>query len=216
VSDEFEGHRLRRYDELRFAKVMSSYSENERPGDIEQARPSREGIYPMKMLELIKVADLFTISNLASGLMSIFLATEGHPDWASGFLVLAVLFDSLDGKIAALLHQQNLFGKQLDSLADLVSFGVAPAFLYFSIDTHHWIKTLILIMFVTCGMLRLARYNISQGNAFEGVPITVNGVLFPTLFLVAAFVPESVNAWPMIFLVQSFLMVSSLRVRRLF
>lgn len=170
----------------------------------------------MRMLELIKFADLFTISNLASGLLSIFLATEGHPGWASGFLLLAVLFDSLDGKVAALLHQQNLFGKQLDSLADLVSFGVAPAFLYFSIDSHHWLKTLILIVFVTCGMLRLARYNISRSNAFEGVPITVNGLLFPALFLISSFLPQSVDVWPAIFLVQSFLMVSSVRVRRLF
>lgn len=169
----------------------------------------------MPMLRLIKLADLFTIGNLACGLLAIFFSTEDLPAISAGLLILAAVLDTLDGKVATWLHQNNPFGKQLDSLADLVSFGVAPAFLYFSLDSHHWLKTSILIFFVTCGMLRLARYNISDSKDFEGVPISVNGVLFPALFALTALAPETLKAWPAVFLIQGLLMVSSLRIKHL-
>ena len=168
------------------------------------------------MLKLIKIADLFTIGNLACGMLAIFFSMEAQPALSAALLILAVMFDTLDGKVAEWLHQKSLFGKQLDSLADLVSFGVAPAFIYFSLDTHHWAKTVILIAFVTCGMLRLARYNISEGKGFEGVPITVNGILFPALVALGFALPETIKVWPLVFVVQSALMASSLNVRRLF
>jgi CDP-diacylglycerol--serine O-phosphatidyltransferase len=168
------------------------------------------------MLKLVKIADIFTIGNLACGMLAIFFSTEGHPAISSALLILAVVFDTLDGKVAGWLNQKNVFGKQLDSLADLVSFGVAPAFMYFSLDTHHWAKTVILIVFVTSGMLRLARYNISDGKGFEGLPITVNGVLFPALVALGSVLPDTIKAWPAVFVVQSVLMASSLTVRRLF
>jgi phosphatidylserine synthase len=69
------------------------------------------------------------------------------------------------------MHQKTVFGKQLDSLADLVSFGVAPAFIYFSLDTHHWAKTVILIAFVT-GVPAMAGVN----RAIEAM--SVNNPLF--------------------------------------
>jgi len=167
------------------------------------------------LLKLVKFADLFTIGNLACGMLAIFFSTEGQPALSAALLLLAVVCDTLDGKVAGWMHQKTVFGKQLDSLADLVSFGVAPAFIYFSLDTHHWAKTVILIAFVTSGMLRLARYNISEGKGFEGVPITVNGVLFPALVALASALPETIKGWPLVFVVQSVLMASSLKVRRL-
>ena len=168
------------------------------------------------ILTLVKIADIFTIGNLACGMLAIFFSTEAQPTLSATLLILAVVFDTLDGKVAGWMHQKNVFGKQLDSLADLVSFGVAPAFMYFSLDTHHWAKTVILIAFVTCGMLRLARYNIAEGKGFEGVPITVNGVLFPALVALGSALPETIKVWPLVFVVQSVLMASSLNIRRLF
>jgi len=127
-----------------------------------------------------------------------------------------VVFDVLDGKIAGLMNQKNLFGKQLDSMSDLVSFGVAPALLFYSLSSPGILGIIVALFFVACGMLRLARYNISEEAGFEGIPITVNGVLFPLLFLLFSRFPESFNYWPIVFLIQSVLMISTFKISRLF
>jgi CDP-diacylglycerol--serine O-phosphatidyltransferase len=170
----------------------------------------------MNILSLMKIADIFTVGNLFCGILSILLATDGLFDLSALLLFFAVVFDVLDGKIAGLLHQKNLFGKQIDSMSDLVSFGVAPALLYYSLSSPGILGIIVALFFVACGMLRLARYNISEEAGFEGVPITVNGVLFPLLFLLFSSFPESLNYWPMVFLIQSFLMISTFKISRIF
>jgi CDP-diacylglycerol--serine O-phosphatidyltransferase len=170
----------------------------------------------MKILTLMKVADIFTVGNLCCGIVSILLAQQGFFDLSALLLFLAVVFDVLDGKIAGLLHQKNSFGKQIDSMSDLVSFGVAPALLFYSLHTPGTLGVLVVLFFVVCGMLRLARYNISEGSDFEGVPITVNGVLFPLLFLFFGSFPQSLDYWPLVFLIQGFLMISAIKVSRIF
>ena len=170
----------------------------------------------MNMLSLMKIADIFTVGNLCCGVLSIFLAIDGLFDLSALLLFLAVVFDVLDGKIAGLMNQKNLFGKQIDSMSDLVSFGVAPALLFYSLSSPGILGIIVVLFFVACGMLRLARYNISEESGFEGVPITVNGVLFPLLFLLFSRFPESLNYWPIIFLIQSVLMISTFKISRLF
>jgi CDP-diacylglycerol--serine O-phosphatidyltransferase len=170
----------------------------------------------MQILSLMKLADIFTVGNLCCGILSILLAIDGHYGLSASLLFLAVIFDVLDGKIAGLLHQKNLFGKQIDSMSDLVSFGVAPALLYYSMSSPGVLGIAVSLFFIACGMLRLARYNISEGTGFVGIPITVNGVLFPILFLVFSSFPESLKYWPMIFLIQGFLMISTLKISRIF
>jgi len=89
----------------------------------------------MQILSLMKLADIFTVGNLCCGIVSILLVIDGHYDLSALLLFWAVVFDVLDGKIAGLLHQRNLFGKQIDSMSDLVSFGVAPTLLYYSMSS---------------------------------------------------------------------------------
>jgi len=103
-------------------------------------------------------------------------------------------------------------------LADLISFGVTPAVIFYLSDSLESgaLKSAIAAIFVSCGMLRLARYNISEGTGFEGVPITVNGVMFPALVFLGAWYPGLYAAWPYLMLIQAVLMVSSLRISRLF
>ena len=170
----------------------------------------------MQILSLMKLADIFTVGNLCCGILSILLAIDGHYGLSASLLFLAVVFDVLDGKIASLLHQKNLFGKQIDSMSDLVSFGVAPALLYYSMSSPGTLGIAVSLFFVSCGMLRLARYNISEGTDFVGVPITVNGVLFPILFLLFSSFPESLKYWPIVFLIQGFLMISTFKISRIF
>ncbi len=170
----------------------------------------------MNILKLLKLADMFTIANLSCGILSITMSVEGNFDLSASLLFLAVIFDVLDGKIAGFLHQKNLFGKQIDSMSDLVSFGIAPMLLFYSLNTPDILVSILLVFFIVCGMLRLARYNVSEAPGFEGVPITVNGVLFPILFLIYSNNPVSLNFWPIIILIQSLLMISTVKISRIF
>jgi CDP-diacylglycerol--serine O-phosphatidyltransferase len=169
----------------------------------------------MNILRTIKVADLFTTGNLCCGVLAIFTASNNQFGIAVVCILLALVFDTLDGKVAKLMHQENSFGKQLDSLADLISFGVAPAALYYSLRNPGIGILLILILFTVCGMLRLARYNISESEGFEGVPITVNGVIFPILYLGYLIQPISLIVWPAVYATMSVLMVTSMRFNRI-
>ncbi|SDX14514.1 CDP-diacylglycerol--serine O-phosphatidyltransferase [Nitrosomonas communis] len=170
----------------------------------------------VNIFRALKVADLFTVGNLCCGLLAIFYASNENFTFAVSLIFFALILDTLDGKVAKLMHQQNSFGKQMDSLSDLISFGVAPASVYFSLAKPDTGITLILILFVVCGMLRLARYNISENEGFEGVPITANGIIFPLLYLLYMFQPSSYEIWPAVYAVMSVLMVSTIKIKRIF
>lgn len=170
----------------------------------------------MYLIKYLKLADIFTVANLSCGILSIIMSIERNFGLSALLLFIAVIFDVLDGKIAGLMHQRNSFGKQIDSMSDLVSFGVAPMLLFYALQTPAPWVSVLLLFFVTCGMLRLARYNVSEAQGFEGVPITVNGVLFPVLFLVYSKYPASLHAWPLIILIQGLLMISTLKMSRIF
>jgi len=164
-----------------------------------------------RISSLIKVADIFTLINILFGLVAIFFAIRGDYTFAIISLLLAVVADYLDGKIARKLNQQNVFGKELDSLADTISFGVAPAIFGFSlIQTPLAIVAFTIFLF--CSVLRLARYNIMQAKeSFEGMPITLNGIIIPGIFLFN--VP--VNFYPYIYIVLGILMVSSFSFKKI-
>ena len=170
----------------------------------------------MNILKLLKFADIFTVANLSCGILSMTMSMEGNSRLSALLLFIAVIFDVLDGKIAGLMHQKNLFGKQIDYMSDLVSFGIAPMFLFYSLKTPGIEVSILLLFFIVCGMLRLARYNISEAPGFEGIPITVNGLLFPFLYLIYSNFPVSLNFWPVIILIQGLLMISTLKVSRIF
>jgi len=119
---------------------------------------------------------LLTTGNLACGFLAIVLALEGRYDHAALAVFVAIFFDILDGKVARLTRTTTQFGVEFDSLADMVSFCVAPAFLL-----HAWALSLLgrsawvaAFLFVICGALRLARFNVHSGAAdrrfFVGLP----------------------------------------------
>ncbi len=171
----------------------------------------RSDISEFKMSNLVKLADIFTLINIIFGLAAIFFAINKEYSYVVYSLFLAVISDYLDGKLARKLGQQNVFGKELDSLADTVSFGVAPAIFGFSlIQTPLAIISFTIFLF--CGVLRLARYNIMNiPNVFAGMPITLNGIIIPALFLFN--VP--VTFYPYIYIILGILMVSSIRFIKL-
>ncbi|MBI2654410.1 CDP-diacylglycerol--serine O-phosphatidyltransferase [Candidatus Woesearchaeota archaeon] len=193
-----------------YALVKSEFRFTRKKTDLDEFR-----IY-----NLIKFADIFTLMNVALGLVSIVFAIDSNFDYAAFVLLIAVAFDYLDGKIAKSMQQQNPFGKELDSLADTVSFGVAPAIFGFSLmqftsDIRYFQITFGMIsftVFLFCGILRLARYNIMDiKGAFQGMPITLNGIIIP----LAYFIGVPIKFYPYIYLLLGIFMVSSFRIKKL-
>lgn len=145
---------------------------------------------PRKHFSMIRgfhLADFFTLGNAACGVGSVFLAmayaARGELNvfyWATALAPAAFVFDVFDGRIARWRQTHSALGRELDSLADIISFGVAPAALAFAAGLNGVWDCLVLIYFVCCGVSRLARYNVtaealSEGadkvKYFEGTPI---------------------------------------------
>jgi CDP-diacylglycerol---serine O-phosphatidyltransferase len=148
------------------------------------------------MLRTFQVADLLTLANGFSGTAAIFsmmkYLVSGDRTYLHAVFALlpaALIFDVLDGRVARMRHEQSLLGQELDSLADLISFGVAPACLAFAVGMRGGVDAVALVYFVGCGLSRLARYNATAAELagengkvkyFEGTPI-------PSSLLIVAF-----------------------------
>jgi len=145
------------------------------------------------MVREFHLADFFTLGNAACGMAAVFLAmlymaseSTTHFLWAAAMAPAAFVFDVLDGRIARWRQQHSALGRELDSLADVISFGVAPATLAFAGGMRGGVDAVILVYFVCCGVSRLARFNVtaealSEGEGkvkyFEGTPIPTSVVL---------------------------------------
>ncbi len=149
------------------------------------------------MIRGFHLADAFTLGNAACGVGGVFLAMAyvGRQDlalflWAAALAPAAFIFDVFDGRIARWRQTHSALGRELDSLADVISFGVMPAALAFTAGATGGWDALILIYFVCCGVSRLARYNVtaealSEGadkvKYFEGTPIPTSVALVGVL-----------------------------------
>jgi CDP-diacylglycerol--serine O-phosphatidyltransferase len=153
------------------------------------------------MIREFHLADWFTLANAACGtgavfsMMTYLQTTEvRHVYFACGMVVAAGVFDVLDGRVARWRQKTSAMGRELDSLADLISFGVAPAVIGYGCGMQGLYDRIVLVYFVACGVSRLARYNItaealSEGGDkvkyFEGTPIP-SSLLLVMLMAVAA------------------------------
>lgn len=166
--------------------------------------------------------NLLTIGNMYCGLLSIVYSMNGDFGLAGWMILLALLFDASDGHVARLTNSISNFGKELDSLSDMVSFGVAPAMLvYRSIlqDFHH-IGIFIVTVYAVTGALRLARYNVQSAGtvkAFTGLPIPGAGCFIASFILLKVKYdhplfsePVAVFAVAMFVVLLAFLMVSTI------
>ena len=153
------------------------------------------------MIRGFHLADFFTLGNAAFGMASIFFAmlyvasgSIHHFLLSAAMTPIAFVFDVFDGRIARWRQQHSSLGRELDSLADVISFGVGPATLGFAAGLQGGWDAAVLIYFVCCGVSRLARYNVtaealSEGadkvKYFEGTPIPTSVVLVGVLALAA-------------------------------
>jgi CDP-diacylglycerol--serine O-phosphatidyltransferase len=150
-----------------------------------------------------------TGASLAGGFLALVLASEGELAWAAGVVVLCGILDSLDGLVARRMSACSPFGEQLDSLADIVAFGLAPALtMYVALDSTPVVALATCVVFVLCGAWRLARFALIEDRHryFLGLPIPPAGVVTAS---VAALAPPAAVAVAMT-LVLSVLMISDL------
>ncbi|WP_447743483.1 CDP-alcohol phosphatidyltransferase family protein [Variovorax boronicumulans] len=163
------------------------------------------------MIRGFHLADVFTLGNAACGVGAVFFAMAfmrsqslAHFYWAAALAPAAFIFDVLDGRIARWRQTQSALGRELDSLADVISFGVLPAALGFAAGLDGGWDCAVLIYFVGCGVSRLARYNVTaealsagadKVKYFEGTPIPTSVVLVGVLAYAASKGALGTNVW---------------------
>lgn len=185
-------------------------------------RPRRKKI-PINQMKkgIFILPSLLTLTSIFFAFYSIIEALKGE-FWLAGCLILvAGFFDGIDGKVARLTHTTTRFGLELDSLADVISFGVAPALLMYvwALAPHGRIGWVSAFLFVACGALRLARFNVQSGTIdpkrFNGLPIPAAAAMVATTVLFfnrLELSPADFAFYLMLLtLLLSFLMVSSVK-----
>jgi len=172
----------------------------------------------------VAVPSFFTLTNMLCGFLALTQVLEGAYGLACWLIVLAGFFDLLDGITARLADADSPFGVQLDSLSDIVSFGVAPSFLLYGyvLSAYNPLGMIVAALPALCGAVRLARYNMtageSDGDGFEGLPIPGQAIAIVALILTAEntawggiFALDSLRVVLPVVVVLSGLMVSSIR-----
>ena len=164
------------------------------------------------MIREFHLADWFTLGNAVCGVGALFssmtyleTANVVHVYFACALVLAALVFDVFDGRIARWRQKSSAMGRELDSLADVISFGVAPAIIAYACGMQGLYDRIVLAFFVACGVSRLARFNItaeelSEGPSgkvkyFEGTPIPTSIVLVGLLALAASMGAVRQNLW---------------------
>lgn len=179
-----------------------------------QRRGVRRGVYV--------IPALFTVGNVFCGYLSLMATVRGRFDLAAGLIFLAGFLDSLDGRVARMTGSTSAFGEQLDSLSDVLSFGLAPAFLvyHWGLSAYGRLGLLASFLFLVCGACRLARFNVQihvvDKRWFVGLPIpAAAGALCGLIWVLPEPLPDP-RVGPLFLgttLALGFLMVSTFRYR---
>lgn len=158
---------------------------------MEHAKPKHRGYYLLP--------NMMTMASLLTGFLGILWSIDGRFEMAAVAIIVSCVFDGLDGKLARLTNTASDFGVQLDSLVDLVAFGVAPAVMIYMWHTHEFGRLGIMASFLVmaCGSLRLARFNIQTGKIskkfFIGLPIPAAACTLATFVLFSSYIPASMT-----------------------
>lgn len=144
---------------------------------------------PRKPIPRIVVPSFFTLMNLFCGFLALISISEGRLFFGAWLIVFAGLFDALDGFMARLSNATSQFGIELDSISDVVSFGVAPGFLLytFGLNEMPFVGIILSALPPLCGAVRLARYNVdaqeSRTDFFKGLPIPAQAIMIAAFYL---------------------------------
>lgn len=161
------------------------------------------------------IPSLLTVGNLVIGVVALLLSYRDFTANAALLVVLGMALDGLDGRAARYFHAESEFGKELDSLSDIVTFGVAPAFIMYNVILQYegWVGIAITVLFPVTGALRLARFNVQKTSTkyFVGLPITAAGGILATLALYRNLLSPAEIILPIGMIILSVLMVSRVR-----
>lgn len=164
------------------------------------------------------IPNTMTLGNLVCGVLSIQFTINQDFTTAGILILLGGILDRYDGTVARFLNTHSDLGKELDSLADLVSFGVAPALLAYSLynfDSLGFLGYIPLIVFPVAGGFRLARYNCTEfNNVFTGIPITIAGSLMAVLEIFSTVKKIPLMIPVVLMLLLSYLMVSHFQIKK--
>ncbi len=161
------------------------------------------------------LANLITIGNISFGGASIMSTINESYNYAVLFIFIAAFLDRYDGKIARKFNQESELGKQLDSMSDIISFGVAPALLMYEMTLKDYgtIGMIVTVLYIACGAFRLARFNITESNGyFSGLPITAAGAILTVSFFFISIV--SAAFYMFLFPLLSILMISTFSLKK--
>ena len=189
---------------------------------MEQPKNNLKVISEKKSNARVILPNMLTLIGVCIGLTSIRFALDEKYEFAILAIIIAALIDGLDGRIARLIKGTSKVGKELDSLTDMISFGVAPAFImyFWKLNTFGRFGWLLCLIYVICVALRLARFNVNtsqvpswKDNFFEGVPSPAGGILVltPLIFSMTSFDFFQINydvVVPIFFIVTSLLLIS--------
>ncbi|MCL6454738.1 MAG: CDP-diacylglycerol--serine O-phosphatidyltransferase [Alicyclobacillus sp.] len=161
------------------------------------------------------IPSLFTITNLVLGMAAMGLSAHRHVADAALLVVIGMVLDGFDGRVARWLHAESAFGRELDSLSDIVTFGAAPAFIMYQtiLQYEGWLGIAVGLLFPVCGALRLARFNVEHRTTryFVGLPITAAGGILATMALYRNLLAYDAVVLPLAMVLLSLLMVSTVR-----
>jgi len=168
--------------------------------------------------------NVLTLVGVCLGISSIKFAMDGNFSLAVLFVVVAAILDGLDGRVARMIKGTTEFGKELDSLTDFVSFGIAPVFIIYFWELNQFgrVGWLLVLLFSVCCVLRLARFNLTKFesneewkmNFFQGIPSPAGGclILFPVMYELSVFNNffELKNLTPYLVVLASLLLISKI------
>lgn len=158
----------------------------------------------------ISLPNFFTLANATLGLFAIYFILIGDLILSSRFILMAIFFDSFDGFLARKKNSIADFGRSLDSLSDIISFGIAPAFIFISSSNSNIFSIFLGFIYVLCGLLRLSRFNALDREGYIGLPITIGAIFIVLIFL--ANIPYFLNA--VMLIITSILFISTLKLKR--
>jgi CDP-diacylglycerol--serine O-phosphatidyltransferase len=162
-----------------------------------------------------QTANLITLTNLSLGGFAIVFGINGNLRLSLLLIFIGAFCDRFDGMAARKFNIESDLGKQLDSMGDIISFGVAPALLLYQGILHEFggPGTFFSVFYIACGAFRLARFNITESNGyFTGLPITAAGCLATLSYLAIPYVPS--QTFLFIIIILSFLMVSTFKLKK--
>ncbi len=162
------------------------------------------------IMDFVSLPDIFSITNGALGFFAIYFILVGNPLIAARIVFLCIFLDSFDGFLARRKNNCADFGKSLDSLSDIISFGIVPSLIFISYQNYNIFAFLAGVIYVICGLLRLSRFNTMRSEDYFGLPITIGAIFIALNFL--AKIPSFL--YSVLMIITSILFILDFRLKR--